>query len=384
MKEPITSYIGLDIHKESIAMAIAEADRAAPRFIGTINPVPAELCKAMRRVCTKESTLVVYEAGPCGYGWVRYLRKQGWACDVIAPSRITRKPSEKRIKTDRRDALLLARESRSGNLTSIVVPDERDEAIRDLVRAREDARIARQRVRLQMQAMMLRHGRHYQGKKSWSQAHDRYLSTIRFEHPAQELAFNEYRLASKEACERLERITEALRVQCEDWRMNPLVKALMCLNVSGDLISVEIGRDGRRDFVHPFSSDVSYLNRLVMFDFDPASSPRGGGGAIARARSKCALHRGERWRASETPSAGFAGSYSRLMRVIASDKNTVRSEPAEPPARRRDNAAGSRSRATGITSADRSTYSGCGNGGRCIRGIGAGIGVRGSLRYKTR
>ena len=123
MKEPTTSYIGLDIHKESIAMAIAEADRAAPRFIGTINPVPAELCKAMRRVCTKESTLVVYEAGPCGYGWVRYLRKQGWTCDVIAPSRITRKPAEKRIKTDRRDALLLARESRSGNLTSIVVPD---------------------------------------------------------------------------------------------------------------------------------------------------------------------------------------------------------------------------------------------------------------------
>jgi hypothetical protein len=121
----------LDIHKESIALAIADADRAAPRFIGTINPVPAELCKAMRRVCTKESTLIVYEAGPCGYGWVRYLRKQGWACDVIAPSRITRKPSEKRIKTDRRDALLLARESRSGNLTSIVVPDERDEATRD-------------------------------------------------------------------------------------------------------------------------------------------------------------------------------------------------------------------------------------------------------------
>src|SRR3984957_18517109 len=138
VKEPTTSHIGLDIHKESIAIAIADADRAAPRFIGTINPVPAELCKAMRRVCTKENTLVVYEAGPCGYGWVRYLRKQGWACDVIAPSRITRKPSEKRIKTDRRDALLLARESRAGNLTSTVVPDERDEAIRDLTRARED------------------------------------------------------------------------------------------------------------------------------------------------------------------------------------------------------------------------------------------------------
>ena len=253
MKEPITSYIGLDIHKESIAIAIAiaDADRAAPRFIGTINPVPAELCKAMRRVCNKETTLIVYEAGPCGYGWVRYLRKQGWDCDVIAPSRITRKPAEKRIKTDRRDALLLARESRSGNLTRIVIPDERDEAIRDLTRAREDAVGARLRVRLQMQAMMLRHGRHYEGKRSWSQAHDRHLSTIRFEHPAQELAFNEYRLASKEACERVERITEALRAQCEEWRMNPVVKALMCLKgidfvaavafvaEMGDLVGIE-------------------------------------------------------------------------------------------------------------------------------------------------
>src|ERR1700677_2818052 len=229
VKEPTTSYIGLDIHKESIAIAIADADRAAPRFIGTINPVPAELCKAMRRVCTKETTLIVYEAGPCGYGWVRYLRKQGWTCDVIAPSRITRQPAEKRLKTDRRDALLLARESRAGNLTSIVVPDERDEAIRDLVRTREDARTARHRVRLQIQAMMLRHGRHYQGKSTWTQAHDRHLSMIRFEHPAQEFAFNEYRLASKEVCERVERITQALREQCENWRMNPVVKALMCL-----------------------------------------------------------------------------------------------------------------------------------------------------------
>ena len=272
MKEPITSYIGLDIHKESIAMAIADADRAAPRFIGAINPVPAELCKAMRRVCTKESTLVVYEAGPCGYGWVRYLRKQGWACDVIAPSRITRKPSEKRIKTDRRDALLLARESRSGNLTSIVVPDERDEAIRDLVRAREDTRIARHRVRSQIKAMMLRHGRHYQGKKSWTQAHDRYLSTIRFEHPAQELTFNEYRLASKEACERVERFTQALRVQCEQWRMNPVVKALMCLKgfdfVAAAAFVAEMGDLTR--FAHPRAL-MAYLG-LVPSEFSNGNS----------------------------------------------------------------------------------------------------------------
>lgn len=274
MIAPTTSYIGLDIHKESIAMAIAEADRTAPRFIGTINPVPAELCKAMRRACAKESTLVVYEAGLCGYGWVRYLRKQGWACDVIAPSRITRKPSEKRVKTDRRDALLLARESRAGNLTSIVVPDERDEAIRDLTRAREDARTARHRVRLQMQAMTLRHGRPYQGKSAWTQAHDRHLSTIRFEHPAQEITFNENRQASKEASERGERITQELRVQCEDWRMNPVVKALMCLKgfdfVAAVTFVAEMGDLTR--FAHPRAS-LAYVG-LVSSEFSSGKSRR--------------------------------------------------------------------------------------------------------------
>jgi transposase len=274
VKEPTTSYIGLDIHKESIAIAIADADRAAPRFIGTINPVPAELCKAMRRVCTKETTLVVYEAGPCGYGWVRYLRKQGWACDVIAPSRITRKPAEKRLKTDRRDAQLLARESRSGNLTSIVVPDERDEAIRDLTRARDVARAARHRVRLQIQAMMLRHGRQYQGKKAWTEAHDRHLSTVRFEHPAQEITFNEYRQAAKEANERVERITQELRVQCESWRMNPVVKALMCLKgidfVSAVTLVAEMGDLTR--FAHPRAL-MAYLG-LVPSEFSSGTSRR--------------------------------------------------------------------------------------------------------------
>ena len=99
---------------------------------------------------------MTYEAGPCGYGWVRYLSKQHWRCEVIAPSRLTRSPAEQRIKTDRRDALLLARELRAGKLTPIVVPDERDEAIRDLVRAREDACAARVRGQLQMKAMLLR------------------------------------------------------------------------------------------------------------------------------------------------------------------------------------------------------------------------------------
>jgi transposase len=285
VNEAITSYVGLDIHKDSIAMAIAGAGRAAPRFIGTINPLPSELCKALRRQsCRPENTLVVYEAGPCGYGWVRYLRKQHWSCEVIAPSRITRNPSEQRIKTDRRDALMLARQSRAGDLTPIAVPDERDEAVRDLSRAREDACAARLRVRLQMKAMLLRHGRDYVRRNSWSQAHERHLSTIRFEHPAQEIAFNEYRQASKEAGERVERMTQTLRELCQSWRMYPLVKALMCLKgfdfVAAVTFVAEMGDLTR--FPHPRAL-MSYLG-LVPSEYSSGASRRQG--AITKSGNK--------------------------------------------------------------------------------------------------
>jgi transposase len=285
VKETITSYVGLDIHKDSIAVAIADAGRAAPRFIGTISPSPALLCKTLRRQrCSPERTLLVYEAGPCGYGWVRYLRRQHWKCEVIAPSRIVRSPNEQRLKTDRRDALMLARQVRAGELTNIVVPDERDEAIRDLSRAREDACAERVRVRQQIKAMLLRHGRDAVRYKSWSQAHDRHLSTIRFEHPAQEIAFNEYRQAAKEACERVERLTEALRELSESWRMKPLVKALMCLRGINFITAVtfvaEIGDLTR--FAHPRAL-MSYLG-LVPSEYSSGASRRQG--AITRCGNK--------------------------------------------------------------------------------------------------
>jgi transposase len=91
MKETIPSYVGLDVHKDSIAIALAEAGRSAARFIGTAPPEPAVLCKALTRCTKRSNTLGVYEAGPCGYGWARYLNSQGWHCEVISPAHITTK-----------------------------------------------------------------------------------------------------------------------------------------------------------------------------------------------------------------------------------------------------------------------------------------------------
>ena len=245
MKETITSYVGLDVHKDTIAIAVAQAGREAPRFVGTVGSDLKGLCKALQGTGSAGHTLVVYEAGPCGYGLARHLSARGYACEVIAPARIARSAADQRIKTDRRDALLLARESRAGNLTCVVMPDARDEAMRDLSRSREDACAARHRARLQLKALLLRHGLAFRGRQSWSAAHERQLSTVRFDYPAQQIAFEEYRQAVKETHERLHRITEQLREHSAHWRMNPLVKALMSLRgidfVSAVTFVAEIG-----------------------------------------------------------------------------------------------------------------------------------------------
>lgn len=252
MSEAIKFFVGLDVHKESIAIGIADAGRGEPRFLGTVGPEPAELRKALKRIGAPAALHIVYEAGPSGYGLVRDLGARGYHCEVIAPSKIARRPGD-RIKTDRRDALLLARLARSGELVKVIVPDERDEAVRDLSRSRSDAVRARLKARQQLKAMLLRHGHRYSGKSSWTLAHERYLAAVSFEHPAQDIAFAEYRSAVRDAHERVDRLTESLRTQLESWRMHPVVVALMSLRgidfVAAITLVAEIG-DIRR-FTHP-------------------------------------------------------------------------------------------------------------------------------------
>lgn len=228
MRKPITSFVGLDVHQNTVAVAVASVGREEPRFVGTVAPQWGALSKALDRLGKREALYVVYEAGPCGYILARQLRAHGYACEVIAPAKIARRPGD-RIKTDRRDALLLARAARAGELVSVVIPDERDEALRDLSRAREDAVRARLKARQQLKAMLLRHGHRYSGRSSWTEAHERYLAKVSFTQPAQNITFAEYRSAVREAHERVERLTESMRGQLEHWRMRPVVEALMTL-----------------------------------------------------------------------------------------------------------------------------------------------------------
>ena len=252
MGDFITASIGLDVHSDSIAVGAAGAGREPPRFVGTVAPKLPSLLKALGSVGPPEALRIVYEAGPCGYGLVRELRTRGYQCEVVAASKIPRQPGE-RIKTDRRDALKLASLARAGELVSVTVPDERDEALRDLSRSREDATRARLKARQQLKAMLLRHGKRYTGKSSWTAAHERYLASTSFAHPAQDIAFVEYRHAIREAHERVERIVEALRAQVKTWRMRCVVEALMSLRgidfVAAVTLVAELG-DLRR-FAHP-------------------------------------------------------------------------------------------------------------------------------------
>lgn len=252
MNEGITAFVGLDVHKESIAIAVAQPGRAAPRFLGTTGPVLAEVEKALAQVGAPAGLLIVYEAGPCGYGLARQLCARGYRCELIAPTLIPRKSGD-RIKTDRRDALALAHFARAGDLTAVMIPPEPDEAIRDLSRARQDAVRARLKARQQLKAMLLRHGQRYTGKTSWTAAHERFLATVRFAHPAQNIAFVEYRSAVSEAHERVERISTSLREQVTQWRLQPVVGAMMTLRgidlIAAVTLIAELG-DLRR-FEHP-------------------------------------------------------------------------------------------------------------------------------------
>jgi transposase len=172
MDESITGFVRLDAHAELTAIGYAEAGRAAPQFVGTVGTKRAELTKALGKLGAPGSLLVVYEAGPCGYGLARELAVAGYRCEVMAPSQIPQQPGE-RVKTDRRDALKLASLARAGELVAVTIPDERDEAVRDLSRARIEAVRARLKARQQLKALLLRHDRRYSGKTSWSAAHER-------------------------------------------------------------------------------------------------------------------------------------------------------------------------------------------------------------------
>ena len=250
MKKYSEIFVGIDAAKAKHAVAVAEGGRRGEiRYLGEIESSPSSVEKVIRKLAARAGKLhVCYEAGPTGYGLYRQVKALGHDCSVVAPSLIPRKPGD-RVKTNRRDAESLARLLRAGELTAVWVPDPTHEAVRDLVRSREAASEDFRKKRQQLGAFLLRHGRTYSGRSLWSRAHLRWLAEQAFEHPAQQIAFQDA-LDAVEASEiRLRNLDQQIAAIAPGWSMAPVVAAYQAMRGVSFLVAVifvaEIG-DVRR------------------------------------------------------------------------------------------------------------------------------------------
>lgn len=270
-------YVGLDVHKSSIEIALIDGQGESRRY-GKIDNDMNALDKVIRRLQSKGPCELkfVYEAGPCGYEIYRHLTCRGFECMVTAPSLIPKR-SGCRIKNDRRDAQNLCRLFRAGELTSVHVPTEEDEAMRDLIRARDDAKSAEKKAKQRLSAFLLRHGIRYPGRSKWSRAHMNWLSHIRMGHPAQQIVLQEYIDTLQESMERVARVTEQISLLVPDWSKAPLVQALQALRgvrlISAVTIVAELG-DIRR-FAHP-QELMAYLG-LIPSEYSTGEQIKRGG-----------------------------------------------------------------------------------------------------------
>jgi len=245
-------YVGLDVHKDTIAVAHATGGTDAPAvFVGTIGTRQADLDKLVRRLSGTGCRLVIaYEAGPCGYGLHRFLTGKGLDCRVVAPSLIPKRPGDK-VKTDRRDAVEIARLLRSGDLTTVYVPSVEDEAIRDLCRARDATRITLKAAKLRLKSFLLRLGMHYVGRADWNEAHKRYLAKVVCPTSMQQIVFQEYLHAVDEQVERLARLEKEILDAAPGWRLYPVVRSLQALRGVQTIVALTV---------------VSELGDLTRFD----------------------------------------------------------------------------------------------------------------------
>lgn len=240
------AFIGIDTSKLKNAVAIAEGGRGGEvRYWGEIDTSEAATRKLIAKLEIKYDKLTFcYEAGPTGYGLQRLIERLGHTCVVVAPSLIPRRAGD-RVKTNRRDALGLARLLRADELTAVWVPDEHHEAMRDLSRAREAARKDLTAKRQQISSLLLRHGLHYPGKKTWGARHRTWLAQLKLSHHGTRLAFEELMAAEGEAQARVDRLAAAIRVAVPEWSLAPVVTALMAMRgvdlVTAVVVLAEIG-----------------------------------------------------------------------------------------------------------------------------------------------
>jgi transposase len=281
MDECIT-FVGLDVHKQTIAVALAESGkRGEVREYGRIANTAEELKRLSSKLSRSGARQLkfCYEAGPCGYGIHRQLTAAGHECIVVAPSLIPRKPGE-RIKTDRRDAINLARLHRAGELTPVWVPDPAHEAMRDLVRARLAAVRQLRQARQQLSGFLLRHGRHYH-RPAWTLMHRRWLSGLHFDQAVHHVVLEDLIATVEAATERRDRLTKQIEIVVAEWSLAPFVRAVQALRgmalVNAATLVAELGDITR------FASPRQLMAYLGLVPSEHSSGERRRQGGITKA-----------------------------------------------------------------------------------------------------
>ena len=258
-----TTYIGLDVHKNTIWAAAALPDGPVIE-IGEMENSSVAVSRLVRRLAKNHTKLCfVYEAGPCGYDLFRQLTAMGHACLVVAPSLIPRRPGD-RIKTDRRDAMALGRLARSGDLTAVWVPDPHHEAIRELVRHRADVKTGERRCRQRISAMLLRHSLRWD-RDNWTKIHRVWLKSQRFEQTESQWIFEDHLASLTEAEERLANLERQMLEALGSWSLRPVVEGLMAMRgvalVTAMTLAAELGDVTRFDRASELMSFVGLVPR---------------------------------------------------------------------------------------------------------------------------
>jgi transposase len=281
-------YIGLDVHRTSIAVAIAE-EAGAPTSYGNIANEPSAIRKLMTRLGGADVELrVAYEAGPTGYALHRQLASMGIDCMVVAPSLIPKRPGDK-VKTDRRDALKLARLLRSGDLCPVWVPDEAHEALRNLVRARADAKADQLRAKHRLSKFLLRQGCHTPvGMKNWSQRHFQWLRQLQFEHLPDRVVFADYLAEVTAGGERIKRLEAALQQCAQSSSQVAVIQALQAFRGIGFLSAVTIVAEAGD--LHRFRTAPQLMAYAGVVPSESSSGSRHQRGSITKTGNSLLRH----------------------------------------------------------------------------------------------
>lgn len=289
-------FIGLDVHKETIVMSVADAGNAEATVIGTFPNDVNKILKQLKKLSTDLSQLrVCYEAGPTGFGLCRRLKEAGIDCKVIAPSLVPQQ-SGLRVKTDRRDSRKLAHFLRSGDLTEVWIPDEKTEAMRDLERSRDDAKNAERTARHQLSKFLLRNDRAYRDGREWTAKHLDWVRKQKFDDPCKQCVHDDYVKAVDDAKERIRRLMKEIERFVAGHAIEPLVRALMAFRgiqlLSATVIAAEIGDLRRFKTARQF---MAFLGLVPSEQSSGKSTKRGpltktGNGHVRRILLEAAQH----------------------------------------------------------------------------------------------